>query len=1725
MNTIVEKQNTIVRDLKILVPLFTEKSIDIVNEEIQREYELYSPMSDFSICHHCDEYYDNCFCDDIYELTRDPTANYRAVVKFKNVLFERHIKHKTTLKQLVDKRTVVPQGLADLLLGTPKGKLAGVIDDIADASSSHSNAMNHFSDIVKELNSRAPSIDITTNTFHSVLQNMKSTLGNVNSTFQGLRQFKDWALFAFTLASGYYWSLEKNNMQRLGVFVCSAVIMHYFTSDSFGEMIGSFVRKILDFTHSLFIKLSSRRKDVVPELGAHELDGFASLLAAGLSGVLATQVKGNFTEGFVRILSAAPRIKAGFDVALKTIFSCFEYAINFARQNFFSLPTMRLFDSSSTEVDQFLDDLSALHNSENTGSLTRNVTSFNRIIELISRGKVIIKNVPRDKNSEGFLRLVNIEMKFLQDMFTVFKNLNFDKQGIRQEPVGILLQGGAGTGKSITVMHLANAMCASVLPEDEYQEFLASSATKVTIHAPETGFWDGYRMGSVLTVIDDFGQAADVPGVPDNEYMKVIRGVNAYEYMLHMAALEQKGTTFFDSKFLVCTTNLRKLDAKSIVSNEALNRRFPVRYIVSIKEDLCTDATKGLDFYNRKFDPKKLPNKVFEGKTYSSLCPEVQIFVPSDHNGTPCGEPIDFETFMDICMKEHDKRKMWQSTQDVEFKTTRDRYRSKYTERNIIVPESGDCDIEVEDIVLEDLEPNRVGNDPEFDINAYPKDGSTNEYMKSLLQKYPDNYVKVAFSMVDKERDTAILRRVGRKFQSHFTAPLVCIHLVMLEYYNKKWRSAVKDGNMEEFLTNALFEQSPSILETHGYHSFCPDIVRTLFNTMKTKAVELFDKTYSFISEMEYVINNSTILYLLVPILFSAGLYSYSSYILKLVFTLFHNSKEIAIGWYNDIFKKESGVESESITKDKMHTPKSAHKNYVVHTSVAKALVTPQSMTDLDKSGYDLTTSILKRSWFKLELERERSEGVFALLGACFLVKGRIMLMPYHFIRKFIVAVEDHPDNQYCKIHLYKDVGGVRNSEYYFTVADMIRGHMVGSLVHNDLVLVKLPMSFQIGVNRVKNFVKREDYNKYLTNVPFTMRCPKTDSDVVTGDFAQMVEETVVKFKEADCSYSIRKGYRYRGFTNGGDCGAMMSILDNKEPTKKFLGMHVAGISDKYVSSAYSYSAAVCQEDLIDDIALFGESISNCEKAELEIVSETAISYGNGRFESVGYLDRAPNAVLHTSIRESVLHGTFGECPTEPAMLRITENSEGKMIDPFENALTKYCLNVNLDYDEKSMSKAVADYSSKLLNLDMAHNPRLLKLRAILDGDDIDELLTSLTSSTSPGYPMNVGGHRNLKKEYYSSAPFSEEREKVFIEIEKLVNGFISSISNGVIPAVVYTDNLKDERRTKEKVELGKTRLFSGSPFIFLLVVKIYFGDFSLFFQRNKIDNEGAIGVNPYSLDWDRIARLLNTFGTHKNKGAGDYTAYDGSHFPLLQLNMLNIINEWYGYDPVGVEIRTNLFSCITYSTHVYRGIVYEWSGGMPSGNPLTALLNCMYNSIAFRYCWYRQDLDRPRFDTSVKLCVMGDDNIFSVHADYQNFNELTLPALMLEIGLVYTPEDKTSLLEHPFRALEEIEFLKRSFKFESLVGGYIAPIRFSVIEEMIQWTKKGSTGDEICVENVITGMREASLHGKARYDEYCSIVIPKIISHYPNIVPSEPYKMPQQERLYRVLNSTTFFL
>jgi hypothetical protein len=287
-----------------------------------------------------------------------------------------------------------------------------------------------------------------------------------------------------------------------------------------------------------------------------------------------------------------------------------------------------------------------------------------------------------------------------------------------------------------------------------------------------------------------------------------------------------------------------------------------------------------------------------------------------------------------------------------------------------------------------------------------------------------------------------------------------------------------------------------------------------------------------------------------------------------------------------------------------------------------------------------------------------------------------------------------------------------------------------------------------------------------------------------------------------------------------------------------------------------------------------------------------------------------------------------------------------------------------------------------------------------------------------------------------------------------------------------------------------------------LVIFRMYFGSFMDMFFSCNADIGSAIGINPYSNDWDRIVRKLQQFGSHMNKwlvGAGDFSFFDGHEQVCVLQPICSIIINWYGggMDSIDNKIRYFLWAEISNSKHVFHGLYYEWYSSMPSGNPMTAIINTMYNNMIFRIAFQFAGMDIDTFNKDVYMIALGDDVLFSVAPWlWSTFNELTMPNLMKRCGMIYTNELKEQATI-PFRQLEEVEFLKRSFVKHKGLNRWIAPLRLESIINMLCWTKKKNS-DQVAVDNIGVAIREFSLHGQEVFDYWYTVLLDLWNIHYP---------------------------
>jgi hypothetical protein len=323
------------------------------------------------------------------------------------------------------------------------------------------------------------------------------------------------------------------------------------------------------------------------------------------------------------------------------------------------------------------------------------------------------------------------------------------------------------------------------------------------------------------------------------------------------------------------------------------------------------------------------------------------------------------------------------------------------------------------------------------------------------------------------------------------------------------------------------------------------------------------------------------------------------------------------------------------------------------------------------------------------------------------------------------------------------------------------------------------------------------------------------------------------------------------------------------------------------------------------------------------------------------------------------------------------------------------------------------------------------------------------------------------------------------------VMNIIENARKGVRLFHPYVDFPKDERRPIEKADAMKTRSISGCSLDYSIAVRMFFLDFSMFLMENQIVTGTCVGINPRSQDWDFLAKKLNRFAAVV---AGDFSGFDKTQIAEFLWAVLDIINIWYDDGKMNSRIRTVLWSDVVNSIHLFEGSFLQWIKSLPSGHPLTVIINSIIHEMYVQYGYvllHPQGLHGLQFFRDfVEIQTYGDDGVYSISdVIVPWFNQITLTQALATIGLTYTDELKSETLV-PYRKLSEVTFLKRGFRYEKLLGRYVAPLSLDTILEMPYWTKEGPAPQEITEDNVNTALMELSLHGEEVFHFHQEIII-----------------------------------
>jgi hypothetical protein len=653
----------------------------------------------------------------------------------------------------------------------------------------------------------------------------------------------------------------------------------------------------------------------------------------------------------------------------------------------------------------------------------------------------------------------------------------------------------------------------------------------------------------------------------------------------------------------------------------------------------------------------------------------------------------------------------------------------------------------------------------------------------------------------------------------------------------------------------------------------------------------------------------------------------------------------------------------------------------------------------------------------------------------------------------------------------------------------------------HDVCLFEAPRSVPLHATLRKHIIDAEGFSTHQT-LPRVLLAGYGPAGIALARYSDLcvAQDRPTSLTLNGAPYSvIRQSYAYGVETEKGDCGSVLMAVDTRY-AKKIIGIHAGGgpHGSKYTALATAVHSGLISQ-LVDNLTLKYPESMKCGEIECELPVNFEIQ--NDRilipnlvpgFVCNGTISGRIFEKGETNIIPSPGHGMVQDPTTKPAHLKSFTNPSGLTVNPRKLAMKKACT-ANVSPPADILASAVNHYKQILFRQLDDSDQVPLTLPEAIQGRIGDPLYPGINRNAGCGYGWAQKGKG--KTAYLGSEDWIVDHPEVIESIRKLDE----RLAEGRRLNFEFIDRLKDERRPIEKVDAGKTRLYSEAKMDATIFTRREMMGFCAHMLRHPLDFESCVGMNAFGSDWHALASSLLRNG--KKTIAGDFTNYDGSLSAAILWAVCDIVCEFYHHkrDPQIIAIFHELINSI----HISGNNVYMWTHSQPSGCAITTILNCVYHSIAFRCAFMiamqnqaPQFANWDTFEKYIRHFNYGDDDVTSI-SDYiiEYINQHTLTEAYATFGMTYTDETKSGT-PVAYRQLSEVKFLKRGFSFDRDQQRWRAPLCSETILEMTNWIH-GRDADLLLSLELKSAIYEAAQHPKCVYEDFISRFQP--LRHYLN--------------------------
>jgi hypothetical protein len=747
----------------------------------------------------------------------------------------------------------------------------------------------------------------------------------------------------------------------------------------------------------------------------------------------------------------------------------------------------------------------------------------------------------------------------------------------------------------------------------------------------------------------------------------------------------------------------------------------------------------------------------------------------------------------------------------------------------------------------------------------------------------------------------------------------------------------------------------------------------------------------------------------------------------------------------------------------------------------------------------------------KSVLERVFSQMVFLTLGARslhgFIVRGRTLLVPRHFFMQ-----DDGTGELEDGTVFYVRFHGASYAVAYESKNAQLFMEKVGPIEYiQDVCLYELPEKTVGGASipvckdlshLFPVFFSEDQLPKYRCAVLSKLDDECVVQSRILTKFCSL--ETGILYPDAKAStrgLGIPRQFCYDGMKYG-DCGALL-IVAGSGGRLAIIGMHVAGRDFQ------------------------GESIGTSIPITSYMLTKIVAQSGGGvelapGFPKVGEINfRVSNEQMVTSYRESPLadKAICLKVTKRPAHLGSTTAPGFTTWDllrkemnrarpdapryPFDRKRSAVIVEAMFERFKRSFTQPWMKRVHKLPEQVVLSGGAALCSTCGLHHTGLQPINLKTASGFHWGYLREANGKHHLIRGEAGSREIicSKLKDYMIVYSDYLKDPNLMDDKNqwGIsIHAETVQTFLKDETRSEEKtmVEDPITRMIQVFQLPHLLKVREFFGAYIDFVHSNFDTLVSAVGMNPYSSDWDTMISYMRQVG--ERGWDADWGKFEEILCEQIAMGFVDLVNEWYAmYDadwsPEDDVVRRNLVLKIVDNFMILGKDVVIQRGSLKSGVGLTTLIGCFMNEYLIRMSWLnvvpaegKNDKQHMvLYDEKTRLKVFSDDHKVVVHETIEAiFNFKSVKSYFTSLGYRYTDAAKTGV-DYITRSVYDLEFLKCRTQVAEYVPGstyYAVPTKPNDYTTL-KWIQKGQDPIKAVSVNACNLLSRAWALGPAPYE------------------------------------------